>query len=174
MKSEEKKEVMRAFAAKEIDLLVATVVIEVGIDVPDASVLVVEHGERFGLSQLHQLRGRIGRGGQQGYCLILADLKGELSQKRLEVFAKTLDGFKIAEEDLRIRGPGEFFGTAQHGLPEMKLADLIDDFQLLTRARRDVEDILARDPNLSQAEHSKLRRELIRRLGGKIGFIEAA
>jgi ATP-dependent DNA helicase RecG len=174
MKSEEKTEVMRAFAAKEIDLLVATVVIEVGIDVPDASVLVVEHGERFGLSQLHQLRGRVGRGGQQAYCLILADIKGELSQKRLDVFAKTLDGFKIAEEDLRIRGPGEFFGTAQHGLPELKLADLIDDYMLLVKARQEADQILMNDPNLTSPRYHRLRAELIRRLGKKIGFIDAA
>jgi ATP-dependent DNA helicase RecG len=174
MKSDEKKEVMRAFAAKEIDLLVATVVIEVGIDVPDASALVVEHGERFGLSQLHQLRGRVGRGGQQAYCLILADTKSELSQKRLDVFTKTLDGFKIAEEDLRIRGPGEFFGTAQHGLPELKLADLIDDYMLLVKARKAADRILMEDSNLTSPKYQKLRRELIRRLGKKIGFIDAA
>jgi ATP-dependent DNA helicase RecG len=174
MKGDEKKEVMRAFAAKEIDLLVATIVIEVGIDVPDASVLVVEHGERFGLSQLHQLRGRVGRGGQQAYCMILAEMKGELSQRRLDVFAKTLDGFKIAEEDLRIRGPGEFFGTAQHGIPELKLADLIDDYMLLVKARQEAQQILAQDPNLEWPQHKKLRRELVRRLGKKLGFIEAA
>ncbi|MFA5865604.1 MAG: ATP-dependent DNA helicase RecG [Phycisphaerae bacterium] len=174
MKSEEKKQIMHAFANKQIDLLVATVVIEVGIDVPDAGVLVVEHGERFGLAQLHQLRGRIGRGGQQAYCLILADPKTEISQKRLDVFTKTNDGFKIAEEDLRIRGPGEFFGTAQHGLPELKLADLIDDLQLLIRARQNARQILAQDPQLVWLKHQRLKEELIRRLGQKLGLIEAA
>jgi ATP-dependent DNA helicase RecG len=174
MKSEEKTAVMQAFSGKQIDLLVATVVIEVGIDVPDASVLVVEHAERFGLSQLHQLRGRIGRAGQQAWCLVLADTKGETSQKRLGVFTSTTDGFKIAEEDLRIRGPGEFFGTAQHGLPELKLADLIDDFQLLMRARKDVEQILQQDPRLEWNNHQRMRRELMRRLGQRLGLIEAA
>jgi ATP-dependent DNA helicase RecG len=174
MKGEEKTAVMRAFSGKEIDLLVATVVIEVGIDVPDASVLVVEHAERFGLSQLHQLRGRIGRAGQQAWCLVLADTKSETAQKRLDVFTKTSDGFKIAEEDLRIRGPGEFFGTAQHGLPELKLADLIDDFQLLMQARKDVQQILHQDPQLGWDKHRRMKAELIRRLGEKLGLIEAA
>jgi ATP-dependent DNA helicase RecG len=174
MSSDEKNDVMRAFSEKRIDLLVATVVIEVGIDVPDASVLVVEHGDRFGLSQLHQLRGRVGRGGQQAYCLVLSDMKSQLSQERLDVFAKTLDGFKIAEEDLRIRGPGEFFGTAQHGLPELKLADLIEDFMLLTKARQEALELLREDPSLTNMKHQKIRRELIRRLGKKLGLIEAA
>jgi ATP-dependent DNA helicase RecG len=173
MSSEEKNDVMHAFAEKRLDLLVATVVIEVGIDVPDASVLVVEHGDRFGLSQLHQLRGRVGRGGQQAYCLILSDMKSDLSKQRLDVFAKTLDGFKIAEEDLRIRGPGEFFGTAQHGLPELKLADLIEDYLLLTKARQEALELLQQDPGLSSPTHQKIRKELIRRLGHKLGLIEA-
>jgi len=174
MPPEEKAEVMRAFGAHEIDLLVATVVIEVGIDVPDAAVLVVEHGDRFGLSQLHQLRGRIGRGGQQAWCLILSDPKSETAQKRLEVFAKTTDGFRIAEEDLRIRGPGEFFGTAQHGLPELKLADLIEDFKLLIQARKDAQQILGQDPDLAWIKHQRIKVELLRRLGQKLGLIEAA
>jgi len=174
MKGDEKNQIMQSFSRKEIHLLVATVVIEVGIDVPDASVLVIEHGERFGLSQLHQLRGRIGRGGQQAYCMVLADMKSELSQKRLEVFSQTNDGFKIAEEDLRIRGPGEFFGTAQHGLPELKLADLIDDFELLVQARKDAQEILANDGLLVAVRNRRVRAELIRRFGEKLGLIEAA
>ncbi len=173
MKSETKRDIMRKFKEKQIDLLVATVVIEVGIDVPDATVLVIEHSERFGLSQLHQLRGRVGRSGQQGYCLLIADARNKIAKKRLSVFTKTTDGFKIAEEDLRIRGPGEFFGTAQHGLPELKVADLIDDYQLMLIARNDVQKILRDDPHLAKVEHKKLREQLIRRLGDKFKFIDA-
>ncbi len=174
LKSSEKKEIMKRFAEKKCDLLVATVVIEVGIDVPDASVLVIEHAERFGLSQLHQLRGRVGRNGQQGYCLLVANIRNEYAQKRLNIFTKTTDGFKIAEEDLRLRGPGEFFGTAQHGLPELKIANLIDDYQLMLIARNDVKNILRKDPALIKPENRKLREELIYRLGDKFQFIDAA
>lgn len=174
LKSGEKRQIMQKYARKEIDLLVATVVIEVGIDVPDASVLVIEHAERFGLSQLHQLRGRIGRGGQQGYCLLTANLRTEEAKKRLGVFTKTNDGFRIAEEDLRIRGPGEFFGTNQHGLPELKLADLIDDYELLLEARRDVENILKSDPQLEAKNHQVLKHELKYRLKNKLDLISAA
>jgi ATP-dependent DNA helicase RecG len=174
MKSDEKIKIMSDFAAKKINLLVATVVIEVGIDIPDAAVLVIEHGERFGLSQLHQLRGRIGRGGQQGYCLVLTDPKTEEARKRIRVFTSTCDGFKIAEEDLRIRGPGEFFGTAQHGLTELKVTDLIEDYPLLVQAKRDVETILKEDPALTWQKNRKLRMELKKRLGDKLKLIEAA
>jgi ATP-dependent DNA helicase RecG len=150
------------------------VVIEVGVDVPDANVLVVEHAERFGLAQLHQLRGRIGRAGGQGHCLLLANATTEQARQRLAVLLKTTDGFKIAEEDLRIRGPGQFFGTAQHGLPELKLADLVDDFPLLIQARKDALQLLKKDPALSWQKNRMIRDELFRRFGDRIKLIEAA
>ncbi|NLX05187.1 MAG: ATP-dependent DNA helicase RecG [Phycisphaerae bacterium] len=174
MKGEEKQHVMDLFHRREIDVLVATVVIEVGIDVPDANVLVVEHAERFGLAQLHQLRGRIGRAGGQGYCLLLSDSRGQNARQRLGILAETADGFKIAEEDLRIRGPGEFFGTAQHGLPELKLADLVEDYALLLAAKQDAQRLLRQDPDLNWTRHREIRSELVRRLGHRLKLIEAA
>jgi len=174
MKSDEKQRIMTDFRQGKLDVLVATVVIEVGIDMPEANVLVVEHADRFGLAQLHQLRGRIGRSGGQGHCLLLANARTEPARKRLEVLLETADGFKIAEEDLRMRGPGQFFGTAQHGLPELKLADLVEDYQLLVQARMDAQDLLYRDPDLRQHRHCCIREELIRRLAGKLELIEAA
>jgi len=174
MKPAEKQEVMARFRKRLIDVLVATVVIEVGVDVPDANVLVVEHAERFGLAQLHQLRGRIGRAGGQGHCLLLANATTEQAKQRLAVLLKTTDGFKIAEEDLRIRGPGQFFGTAQHGLPELKLADLVDDFPLLIQARKDALQLLKKDPSLSWQKNRMIRDELFRRFGDRIKLIEAA
>ena len=135
MKKEERDTAMAAFKNKEIDILVATTVIEVGIDIPDASVMVIEHAERFGLSQLHQLRGRVGRGSKQSYCVLVGDPQTEGGIKRLGIMAETQDGFKIAEADLEIRGPGEFMGTRQHGLPEFKMANIIRDRQLLELAK---------------------------------------
>ncbi len=171
--SVQKEKIMTEFAYKKIHLLIATVVIEVGIDVPDATILIIEHAERFGLSQLHQLRGRIGRSGQQGYCFLLANPKTELAQKRLNIFVRTADGFKIAEADLRLRGPGEFFGTTQHGLPELEMADLIDDYQLLLLANQDAKRILSSDPTLRRTENHRIRKEFIKRLGNKLTFISA-
>ena len=126
MKSDEKEAVMSKFAANELKLLVATTVIEVGVDVPNASVMVIENAERFGLSQLHQLRGRVGRGDVQSYCVLISDHQNELTRQRLEVMCATNDGFKIADEDLRMRGPGDFFGQRQHGLPQLAIADFAD------------------------------------------------
>ena len=126
MKSDEKEAVMSRFAANELKLLVATTVIEVGVDVPNASVMVIENAERFGLSQLHQLRGRVGRGDVQSYCVLISDHQNELTRQRLEVMCATNDGFKIADEDLRMRGPGDFFGQRQHGLPQLAIADFAD------------------------------------------------
>ena len=148
MKPKEKEAVMAAFAAREADILVSTTVIEVGVDVPNAAVMVVENAERFGLSQLHQLRGRVGRGKHQSYCILISDNRNEETQQRLKVMAKTSDGFKIAEEDLRLRGPGDFFGQRQHGLPGLKIADIGCDTQLLREAQEAAENLLRHDPEL--------------------------
>ncbi len=138
MKSEEKEDVMERFRRRELDLLVATTVIEVGVDVPNATVMVIEHAERFGLSQLHQLRGRIGRGGEKGTCILIAPkTPGEDARVRLETMVRTTNGFEIAETDLKIRGPGEFFGTRQHGDLGFHIANPLRDFDLLELARRE-------------------------------------
>jgi len=148
MKPREKDAVMSAFAAHETDILVSTTVIEVGVDVPNAAVMVVENAERFGLSQLHQLRGRVGRGSWQSYCVLVSDNENEETRQRLRVMTKTGDGFKIAEEDLHLRGPGDFFGQRQHGLPGLKVADLGCDTRLLQEAQEAADALLARDPEL--------------------------
>jgi ATP-dependent DNA helicase RecG len=165
---------MRAFHAGDIGVLVASVVVEVGLDVPGANVMVVMHAERFGLAQLHQLRGRIGRGKDDAVCILVASPANPVARKRLEVLEQTDDGFKIAEEDLRLRGPGEFFGTRQHGLPELKVADLIEDFELLRLARRDADAILAEDAALTAHHHQQLRREVLRAYAGKLDLLGVA
>ena len=148
MKPKEKDAVMSAFAAHETDVLVATTVIEVGVDVPNAAVMVIENAEQFGLSQLHQLRGRVGRGRHKSYCVLVSDNRNEETRERLRVMTQTGDGFKIAEEDLRLRGPGDFFGQRQLGLPGLKVADLGCDALLLSQAQKAAEELLARDPVL--------------------------
>jgi len=140
MKAEEKEKVMRGFVSGEIQILVSTTVIEVGVDVPNASVIVIEHAERFGLSQLHQLRGRVGRGAEQSYCVLLAsDKRTEVARERLGIMEETNDGFRIAEKDLEIRGPGEIMGTRQAGLPEFRVANLARDLEILQAARKEAE-----------------------------------
>ena len=150
MSGEDKEQVMRRFADGEAKLLVATTVIEVGIDVPNATVMVIEHAERFGLSQLHQLRGRVGRGTHQSFCFLVASgfINPEAWQ-RLQILCATGDGFKIAEEDLRIRGPGDFIGTRQAGLPELGVANLVRDQDMLIRAKRAAELLLRQAPDLA-------------------------
>ena len=150
MKSREKDTVMSAFAAGETNILVSTTVIEVGVDFPNASLMVVENAERFGLSQLHQLRGRVGRGQHQSYCVLVSDNKNDETRQRLRAMTKTADGFKIAEEDLRLRGPGDFFGLRQHGLPGLRVADIGCDTRLLTEAQTAAEELLAHDPSLAR------------------------
>ena len=156
MKPKEKDAVMSAFAAGESDILVSTTVIEVGVDVPNANTMVVENAERFGLSQLHQLRGRVGRGSAKSYCILLSDTQSEQTRQRLKVLTQTNDGFRISEEDLRLRGPGDFFGQRQHGLPTLKIADLACDMQLLEEAQSAARELLRRDEDLSRPEHRPL------------------
>ena len=164
MKPKDKDAVMTAFAAGEGDILVSTTVIEVGVDVPNAAVMVVENAERFGLSQLHQLRGRVGRGRHQSYCILISDNKNEETRARLKVMTKTTDGFKIAEEDLRLRGPGDFFGQRQHGLPGLRIADIGCDTKLLQEAQQAAMDLLDRDPELRDHPETAQRvAELFRR-----------
>ncbi len=160
MKPKEKDAVMRAFKDGEIQLLVATTVIEVGIDVPNAVVMVIENAERFGLSQLHQLRGRIGRGSYKSSCILISDSRSEDTRKRLNVIKNNRDGFKIADEDLKLRGPGDFLGSRQHGLPDMKIADIFADREILHSAGREAEKMLVEDPALSLPEHRLLRKEI--------------
>ena len=150
---------MRAFAAGEVDLLVATVVVEVGVDVPNAVVMVIENAERFGLSQLHQLRGRVGRGEAASTCILVSDAQNEEAKTRFRVLCETTDGFKIADADFRLRGPGDFFGKRQHGLPALRLADLLRDSELLLTVRRAAEQLLEADPALQEPEHAALRRQ---------------
>ncbi len=156
MKPAEKERVMEAFVQNKLQVLVATTVIEVGVDVPNAVCMVIENAERFGLSQLHQLRGRVGRGTEQSYCILISGKKSPETRKRLEVIAKTTDGFKVAEEDLKLRGPGDFFGFRQSGLPMLKLADMMTDISLLEQAKAAAGEILAADPKLSAKENAAL------------------
>ena len=153
MKPKEKESVMAAFAAGETQVLVSTTVIEVGVDVPNAALIIIENAERFGLSQLHQLRGRVGRGKHQSYCVLITNTRSVEAMQRLRTLASTTDGFKISEEDLKLRGPGDFFGSRQHGLPQMKLADLAGDMRLLSEAQDSARRLLMADPTLSQPEN---------------------
>jgi ATP-dependent DNA helicase RecG len=192
MSPDEKEEVMSAFKSRNIDILVATTVIEVGIDIPNASIMVIEHAERFGLAQLHQLRGRVGRGAEQSYCILMApdwmkdrsrrapklSLTGEedpdeiRAVKRLKAMEKTTDGFKIAEIDLELRGPGDFFGTRQSGIPELQIANLVTDGDLLALARREAFTIIEADPHLRLPEHERLRSYVQERLKETLSLLE--
>ena len=148
LKPQEKDEVMDAFRKGEYHILVSTTVIEVGVDVPNASVMIIENADRFGLAQLHQLRGRVGRGAEQSYCYLVSELKSQATQERLEILTQTNDGFVVAEKDLEIRGPGEFLGYRQSGLPDLVLADLVKDAKILEEARNAAIDIMRNDPEL--------------------------
>ena len=166
MRPKEKEAVMRAFASGEVRLLVSTTVIEVGVDVPNAVIMVIENAERFGLSQLHQLRGRIGRGRESSTCILISDAQNDEALRRLRIMTQTNDGFRIADEDLRMRGPGDFFGARQHGLPELKIADLVSETQLVHEAGACAEELLRRDPDLSEAVHRPLRAAVETLWGG--------
>jgi len=161
MSAPEKSEVMRRFRAGELNILVSTPVVEVGIDVPNATVMLVESADRFGLSQLHQFRGRVGRGKEQSYCMLLAQNPSEIGRQRLDIIEKVQDGFVLAEEDLRLRGPGEFFGTRQSGLPDLRMAKL-SDIGILELARSEAIKLFQVDPGLEKPEHKLLAKELAR------------
>ncbi|MCQ2452925.1 MAG: ATP-dependent DNA helicase RecG, partial [Oscillospiraceae bacterium] len=158
MKPKEKNSVMQAFAAGELDILVATTVVEVGVDVPNANLIIIENADRFGLSQLHQLRGRVGRGRHASYCVLFDNGGNDVSAERLKVMTQTNNGFTIAETDLKLRGPGDFLGSRQHGLPEMKIASLADDMDLLYAASEAAELLLRADPKLTMENHSDIKR----------------
>jgi ATP-dependent DNA helicase RecG len=174
MSAERKEAVMGDFRDGKVQALVASVVVEVGVDVSSANVMVIHHAERFGLAQLHQLRGRIGRGRDDAACYLVASPRNPVATQRLQVLTETNDGFRIAEEDLRIRGPGEIFSTRQHGLPELKVADLSEDYDLLRMARRDAFEIVREDPDLSAPHHQQLRHEVQRAYGGRLTFLAGA
>ncbi|MGN0633491.1 MAG: ATP-dependent DNA helicase RecG [Oscillospiraceae bacterium] len=163
MSAAEKDEVMERFKSGDTDVLVATTVVEVGVDVPNAAFIIIENADRFGLSQLHQLRGRVGRGGFESFCILISDNTSPECIKRMKTISSTSDGFKIAEEDLKLRGPGDFFGTNQHGLPAFKLADLTRDVNLLRSAQQMSKEIIDRDPRLERKEH-RVMLELVNRL----------
>ncbi len=163
MKAREKERVMTSFAAGKVDILVATTVIEVGVDVPNASLMVIENADRFGLSQLHQLRGRVGRGQHQSYCILFEGAGGDVARERLKIMKETSDGFKISEEDLKLRGPGDFFGSRQHGLPALRVANLASDMQVLARAQNAALAVLESDPDFQKPEHKPLA-ERVRQL----------
>ncbi|NMP37473.1 MAG: ATP-dependent DNA helicase RecG [Clostridiales bacterium] len=160
MKPAEKDAVMRSFSSGETQLLVSTVVVEVGVDVPNATVMIIENAERFGLSQLHQLRGRIGRGEHKSTCILVSDAQNAEAVERFKVLCETSDGFKIADKDLELRGPGDFFGSRQHGLPDLKIADVVTDTRVLYEAQRVASEILAVDPELSLPENAGLAGEI--------------
>jgi ATP-dependent DNA helicase RecG len=185
MRAAEKEAVMADFKAGTIQLLVATTVIEVGVDVPNATIIMIEHAERFGLAQLHQLRGRVGRSNQQSYCLLMAQNLGQgrvrlggrsmeseesmsTARERLEALVRSNDGFVIAEDDLRIRGPGEFFGLRQWGMPEFRVANLVRDNDLLQQARQEAFSLLKSDPGLKEPAHQGMRDAMLRKWGKKL------
>lgn len=171
LKPAEKEAVMEQFRTGEIQVLVSTTVVEVGVDVPNASMIIIEGADRFGLSQLHQLRGRVGRGKQQSYCVLISDAKNEEARERMQVMQKFSDGFSLSEKDLELRGPGEFFGTRQHGLPDLKVANPIADLPILEKARAEALELVRRDPQLRGPEYQALRQVIKARLGEEFGFI---
>jgi ATP-dependent DNA helicase RecG len=169
-----KNAVMEDFASGRIKILVATQVIEVGIDVPNATVMVVQNADRFGLASLHQLRGRIGRGGAESYCHLVADPRTEQARARLDIMTATSDGFKIGEEDLKLRGPGELLGTAQSGELALAVADLFKDAELLAAARADADELLKADPKLLAPAHKAVRERLIALYQSRWNWIDLA
>ena len=163
LKAQEQQKVIDSFKSKRCQILVATTILEVGIDIPNATVMVVEAAERFGLSQLHQLRGRIGRGGKESFCILVSQSQATEAEARLKAMTSFSDGFRIAEEDLKIRGPGEFFGRHQHGLTELKIGDPLTQMQLLKRARGEALKLIREDPHLENNQNTLLKKKLLQR-----------
>lgn len=160
MKQQEKDAIMEAFGKNEIQILVSTTVVEVGIDVPNATVIMIENAERFGLAQLHQLRGRVGRGKHQSYCIFMSASKSDETKERLDILNHSNDGFFIAGEDLRLRGPGDLFGIRQSGILDFKIADVFQDAKILKNAADDAKQLLAEDPELSEPRHAGLKQHI--------------
>ena len=155
---------MSAFAAGDIHILVSTTVIEVGVNVPNASYMIIENAERFGLSQLHQLRGRVGRGGDKAYCILFSESTGKTAEERAKIMTESNDGFYIAEKDLEIRGPGEYFGTRQHGLPSYQMMNLLTDVKLLKEASDAADAYFKEDPMLEKKENAALRQIVMEKI----------
>jgi ATP-dependent DNA helicase RecG len=191
MSSEKKQQVMTEFRKGKIKAMVATVVIEVGVDIPNATIMVIEAADRFGLAQLHQLRGRIGRGESKSFCFLFADMwhglparvatakmavprDNEVAKSRLEMMERSSDGFEIAEHDLKLRGPGELFSTRQHGLPDLKIANIIEDYDLLVMARRSAFELVSADPMLTSPRHINIRQALVSKFGDSLGLADVA
>jgi ATP-dependent DNA helicase RecG len=170
MASDEKDAVMDRFRRAETQVLVSTTVIEVGVDVPNASIMVIENAERFGLAQLHQLRGRVGRGSAQSFCYLFSASKNEATQQRLGIMEATNDGFVIAEQDLALRGPGEFLGVRQSGLPDLRAADLVNDTKILERAREAAMMMVAQDASLGN--RPLLKADMMRYFANNLGFLD--
>lgn len=171
MKGNLKDEIMRDFYNGKINILVSTTVIEIGINVPNATIMVIENAEKFGLAQLHQLRGRVGRGSEQSYCILICDSNSKVAVERMKVMQKTTNGFEIAEKDLELRGPGEFFGTKQHGLPDLKISNLFRDVDILKQAQEAAREILKEDMKLEKPEHKLLKKKVIERFAGRVDEI---
>jgi ATP-dependent DNA helicase RecG len=174
MPSAKKQQVMSEFRKGKINALVSTIVVEVGLDVPSATIMVIEGADRFGLAQLHQLRGRIRRSQSKSYCFLFAETGSETAESRLEIMTRSNDGFEIAEHDLRLRGPGEMFSTRQHGLPDLKIANIVDDFDLLVMARKNAFELVSQDPMLRNAEHKNIRQALLAKFGDALGLADVA
>jgi ATP-dependent DNA helicase RecG len=160
MKAKEKDEIMDDFKNQKLDILVSTTVIEVGVNVPNSNIMIIYNAERFGLAQLHQLRGRVGRGDHQSYCILINEGNNKVARERMRILQQTTDGFKISEKDLELRGPGEFFGTRQHGIPELKVANLFTDMEILKIAQKEALEIIKEDPNLSSSKHYYLKQKI--------------
>ena len=165
MKQKEKDLIMERFYNNEIQMLVSTVVIEVGINVPNATVMVIENAERFGLAQLHQLRGRVGRGSHQSYCILVSQGKSEIAKERAKLMVNSQDGFYIAEQDLKLRGPGEIFGTRQHGVPDLSIADLAKHIKILNEVKKEADIIIREDPFLETEKYRGIRDRVIKLFG---------